>query len=67
MNLLNTFLNFNLFYLTVVIFFVNFVHMNVQNFGYMILFSFYLNMLHQFLLLRFTLPNLNKIVQCTAP
>ena len=30
----NTCLNFYLFYLIVVIFFVNFVHMNVQNFRY---------------------------------
>ena len=31
---LNTFSNFNLLYLIVVIFFVNFVHMNVQKFRY---------------------------------
>ena len=31
---LNTFLNFNLFDLIVVFLFVNFVHMNVQNFRY---------------------------------
>ena len=31
----NTYLNFNLFYLILVIFFINFVHMNVQNFRYM--------------------------------
>ena len=32
--LFKTFLNFNLFYLIAVFFFVNFVHMNVQNFRY---------------------------------
>ena len=30
----NTFLNFDLSYLIVVVFFFNFVHMNVQNFRY---------------------------------